>query len=422
MQLNIHISEDQCLNKGDYKCIYSITTLVLCVMILFFSFKDMSGIGYLHDHWMMQFVFLVLMNLAISILIIIRPNLLLFIIFCIVSFLSVAPIYDPRIIILIGLWLFFCTSMIWNYPNNIVVLTTELSLLCFSPKPTKLWTESMTHMFSLSDRIFVFCSLLPIVVCFIWISFLYSRNINMERSIKILNNTITNLSMANIGFQNYSSSIERQSILNERKRISSELHDTIGFTLTSINMLLQNVAEDLGPDKSPILKNLIMAQTLCKEGLQSVRLEMRALRILEEERPSASYIDTIYSLTSIFSQATGTRVLVHPGNSPHNFKSASIDNLLINFVKEGMTNSFRHGKSTQIDIFFWQYGNTFQGIVRDNGEGCPFFKLGLGLSGLKEKVEKLQGTVDFSNLKSGFQVRVMFPYSIMEDDLEDENG
>ena len=62
-----------------------------------------------------------------------------------------------------------------------------------------------------------------------------------------------------------------------------------------------------------------------------------------------------------------------------------------------MTNSFRHGMASRIDIMFWLGEGTLQVLIRDNGKGSPSVKEGLGLAGMRERVRSIGGTVEYGN-------------------------
>lgn len=65
------------------------------------------------------------------------------------------------------------------------------------------------------------------------------RKIFYTQKIKHLDSAISQLSDANVGFQSYVKSLEFQIIMNERKRVSREIHDTVGYALTNIIMMTE---------------------------------------------------------------------------------------------------------------------------------------------------------------------------------------
>ena len=99
-----------------------------------------------------------------------------------------------------------------------------------------------------------------------------------------LDTTIARLIDANIGFQRYAKEVEGESVSTERKRVSREIHDTIGYTITSLIMLME-AASDLAEDGKDQLKALLkkgIDQSIF--SLDEIRRSLRELRAMEDRK------------------------------------------------------------------------------------------------------------------------------------------
>ena len=83
-------------------------------------------------------------------------------------------------------------------------------------------------------------------------------------------------------------------------------------------------------------------------------------------------------------------------------------------MQESMTNAVRHGGARNVTVQVRDEATTAGRVlrlaIRDDGTGIPTgHSLGLGLSGMRERVEALGGTFMLDNDQPGAVVRIMIP-------------
>jgi two-component system sensor histidine kinase UhpB len=88
-------------------------------------------------------------------------------------------------------------------------------------------------------------------------------------------------------------------------------------------------------------------------------------------------------------------------------------------VQEALTNVFRHSGATHVSVTIdpvpKSSGNGLQSAaarvrVQDNGEGLPSdHKFGLGLTGMRERVMALGGTMTVASTEGGLTVEAVVP-------------
>ncbi|HET6485540.1 MAG TPA: sensor histidine kinase [Spirochaetia bacterium] len=232
-----------------------------------------------------------------------------------------------------------------------------------------------------------------------------------------LDTTITQLTRANIGFQEYAKDVAERSAETERKRISRDIHDTIGYTLTNIIMMTQEARLKALPFDEALSSLLETTRIQAQEGLRQTR---RALRALRELVPGKLNIhQTVTKLAAAFANATGVEVTVEFGNM-----TAAVEEdtswVIYRMVQEGMTNALRHGKATRIRILFWIDDDGYLMVdLLDNGRGSVGFEPGIGLSGMQERIEARRGRFQAGTVAGGFRLTAWFPAGKDSDDEQD---
>ncbi len=91
--------------------------------------------------------------------------------------------------------------------------------------------------------------------------------------------------------------------IEERNRIAREIHDSLGHSLTALNVQLQAAASLLLSDLTQAQSFLTQAQRLGKTAMQEVRQSVRTLR--SDEQAEQPLEETIATLAEEFRQVTG---------------------------------------------------------------------------------------------------------------------
>ena len=221
-----------------------------------------------------------------------------------------------------------------------------------------------------------------------------------------LDDALSSMAKANLGFQSYTNSLELETLKKERKRVSREIHDTVGYSLTNIRIMLE--AASLMIETKPAETGTLIGKSMVEASfcLEETRSAMRLLRSKESARPEG--LRAFFKLVSVFADATGIVVKTEFGNSPDSFGN-TIDKAVFRFIQEGLTNSFRHGRATEIHIYFWIQNQVLRVSMQDNGRGTAILDEGIGLAGMKERLSELKGKLDYHNITGGFEVTISIP-------------
>ena len=227
----------------------------------------------------------------------------------------------------------------------------------------------------------------------------YRRNQRLDGAVRQLTN-------ANLGYQSYASHLETDTLHAERKRVSREIHDGVGYSLTNILMMLEAAGDVLA--ESPLKASNLVTGSIeeARRCLDETRASMRELRSSEQREPVG--IAAAARLTAFFAQATGVDVMAEYGNARPSY-GEKIDATLVRILQEGMTNAFRHGMATQIRIQFWENREILNLRVQDNGYGAEDLTEGIGLAGMRERIQSLGGTLVAANGPGGFRIDAAIP-------------
>ncbi|SIP91981.1 Signal transduction histidine kinase [Alkalispirochaeta americana] len=225
------------------------------------------------------------------------------------------------------------------------------------------------------------------------------KNLQLEKTVGVL-------SRANVGFQQYAQNLEVRSRDEERKRITRDLHDTIGYMISAITVMLDAALGFLHSSPERCAEVLQKARNHVDATHQETRTALHALHSLESA--TAFGVENIHEIAKSFGAATGVKVEVFFSNVAKTYGGV-VDATMYRFVQEALVNAFRHGKAKNIQVALWHHPGELQVYVRDDGEGSSDLEEGIGFLGMRERLSQVQGQLAYETLKSGFRVTARIP-------------
>lgn len=197
----------------------------------------------------------------------------------------------------------------------------------------------------------------------------------------------------------------------ERRRLSQELHDEFGQSLTAIKVMAVTAAHEKSDTKT-ITDSII---EICDHLMTVVRSMMKQLHPL--------------ILTELGLKATLEDLLSHWKNRaiPTSFSlqvDDAVDSLdrtiviqVFRVIQESLTNIIRHANASHatISLKIQHDSETLALLVSDNGQGCDLNKIpaGFGLQGIAERIKLLGGEFKIqSQPGKGLQIEATIPLSI----------
>ncbi len=187
----------------------------------------------------------------------------------------------------------------------------------------------------------------------------------------------------------------------ERARISRELHDLLGHHLTALSLHLE--AARLRAD-GPLRGELEGCQNLTRLLLADVREAVRSVR-------GDAGVDVQRLLGTLVADIPRPRIhLDVPGDLA--FSDPERAHTLVRCVQEIVTNAVRHSQADDLWIQISHADGSIQVLGRDDGRGARRLRPGQGLTGMRERLVSLGGSLELeSPPDGGFQLRALIPLS-----------
>lgn len=198
--------------------------------------------------------------------------------------------------------------------------------------------------------------------------------------------------------------LAESSRLNERTRISRELHDLLGHHLTALSLNLE-VASHLSSGKTQ--EHVRQSQALAKLLLTDVRDAVSHLR-------EHGGIDLSEALRTL---AEGVPALDIRLELPEQFAVDDPEraNVLLRCAQEIITNAVRHAGARTLWLCFTREGGELRIRARDDGRGAGELNPGNGLRGMRERLAAYGGRVDITTAPGqGFGLDVALPLTGIE--------
>ena len=185
----------------------------------------------------------------------------------------------------------------------------------------------------------------------------------------------------------------------ERLRLSRELHDIVGHKLTALKLNLAALARD--PQVGP-LPQVGLCATLADELLADIRGVVQQMRLHD----GIDLHEAITVLAAPFPRPHA-HVQIDAGTRALDFDQAEA---LLRAVQEALTNSARHGGAENLWIVLREDAGGLALELRDDGRGQGAVVFGNGLSGMRERLQALGGSLQVErNAAGGVQVLALLP-------------
>jgi signal transduction histidine kinase len=228
--------------------------------------------------------------------------------------------------------------------------------------------------------------------------------VTLEGELARLDGAVTQLGRANMSYQEYAIDVEERSTEEERKRITRDIHDVVGYTLTNNIIMMEAAVDMIRKDPLGVPALLQSARDNAEEGLEQIRTALYQFRERTVDHPEG--VAAIARMVRIFRQTTGVEVKLEIGGIAPLALGPGSRETVQHFVQESLINSFRHGRATQILVMLYWGEGEFSAAVWDNGSGMSSNTEGIGISGMRERAAKLGGRLSYENVVDGFSIKL----------------
>lgn len=316
---------------------------------------------------------------------------------CTIIFVSafIMPHGSPAV--LIGLLPILIAQSIHIFQHSLKVIFVVI--LLYLP-----YSYAISVNYGIQELPFFIPILFFIIAIAVFYSVLYVRQANAWRRMQYY---LYELQQAN-------KKIEELTIVNERKRIARDLHDTLAQGLAGLIMKLEAINIHLQNENNNQAKEIV------QESMSQARIALKNAREAIDDLRSDSiakvnFIQEVEKEILKFTQATSIEVKKTFESLPP--LSSLIKQHCIYVIGECLMNVAKHAQASFVSLSIWSEDGELLIKIQDNGVGFNTKKIGkqvghYGLLGLNERVRILNGEINIKSEKeSGTRVLVKIPYN-----------
>jgi signal transduction histidine kinase len=198
------------------------------------------------------------------------------------------------------------------------------------------------------------------------------------------------------------------------RRVARDLHDEFGQILTAIGVMLNRAGRKAHNPDPALLADLEYVKSIVEETLSKVRDQSQMFRpgVLDD----FGLDQTLEWFTRQFSRQAGIEVHFNGALTSSRFPGEESIHVY-RIVQEALNNVARHSRATEAWVEMEERPNELFLEIRDNGVGFEVGNPGerspndgIGLMGMRERAEHLNGTLDVkSNPGKGTTINVRIP-------------
>ncbi|GAB6688304.1 sensor histidine kinase [Streptococcus uberis] len=206
-------------------------------------------------------------------------------------------------------------------------------------------------------------------------------------------------------------------VQRERKRIARDLHDTVSQELFASSMILSGISMSLDHLEKEELNNQILT---VEAMLQNAQKDLRVLllHLRPTELANRTLREGIDMILKELTDKSDIEVIYKENISK---LPKSVEDNLFRIAQEFISNTLKHAKASQLEVYLKQTKNEVQLKMIDNGVGFDMDEvrdLSYGLKNIGDRVDDLAGTYNLISQKGkGVSMDIRLP--IMS---EESNG
>jgi signal transduction histidine kinase len=207
--------------------------------------------------------------------------------------------------------------------------------------------------------------------------------------------------------------IEREAIIEERRRIAREIHDGVAQSLSYLNLKTRAVSDSVSSQNTvQALTELGEIREVVQDTYEDIR---ESIEQLSTEIRSVPIITALRNYIREFGDNSGIRVNF---DVPKTFTTLSpvAELQLLRIAQEALTNVRRHAMASEVKVKLENTTESVEMMVKDNGQGFNLLDIEKsppgyhGLNIIRERAEGLGGNVNILTApEEGTEIRVSLP-------------
>lgn len=194
--------------------------------------------------------------------------------------------------------------------------------------------------------------------------------------------------------------------LEERNRISQELHDELGATLTSISLASELLKQNARTD-SPEVRIIARASSEMTTRMNEIVWSLNA-----NNDNVQSLVAYVRKFCADFLGEAGIQMVFNENIAdPDRELKGLIRRSVYHSVKEAVNNVVKHAEASRVELTIETMENELRILIRDNGKGMPDTvanRWSNGLRNMKKNIETIKGQINWVT-EDGTAVHIQTP-------------
>jgi signal transduction histidine kinase len=193
-------------------------------------------------------------------------------------------------------------------------------------------------------------------------------------------------------------------VLDERRRMAREMHDTLAQGLTGIITQLEATERTAGRPEQ-WRRHLDQARALARTSLTEARRSVEALR--PEPLEEASLPEALGEMASRWSETSAVELSFTTTGAPQPLL-AELEMTLFRVAQEALANVAKHAEASKVGLTLSYTDQAVLLDVRDDGvgflaehvgggNGRPADGLGFGLEGMRQRLRRVAGSLEIES-------------------------
>ena len=204
--------------------------------------------------------------------------------------------------------------------------------------------------------------------------------------------------------------VQRLAIVDERERISKDLHDGIIQTVYAVGLSLEDVPELMDEDPAEVVRRVERAIDNLHLTIRDIRNFIFGLR--PELLSGTTFLGGLAAIVEEFRHNSMIDVELRPGEIEDE-PTPDVTAHLLGIANEALSNIARHSVATRASIVVFTEGGELRLSVTDYGHGFDTTAaIGLGHQGLvnmRSRAAGIGATMEIDSGDAGTTVRVLLP-------------
>jgi signal transduction histidine kinase len=204
----------------------------------------------------------------------------------------------------------------------------------------------------------------------------------------------------------------------ERRRIAREMHDQFGQQLSALKLRV-------GGLKRKYLGHETLGDEINELEAIASQLDRDVEFVVWKIRPTAlddlGLVDALMQFVKSWSKQYDVDAEMHSSGIEEDRLPNEIETVLYRVAQEALTNIAKHARARNVSVLLERHGGHVSLIVEDNGVGFDQDRVvdtqpkGLGLIGMRERVEYVRGTCDVeAHVGDGVTIAVRIPIPLVD--------